>query len=211
MKKVLIISLAVAMIVILLACGGQGDTAPTAQTGAPATQFAPELVDEEQAEELEVSADETYDDSTAQYRADIVMAFDTILDSSAHPIALNMFLARAWEIGSEVLADSGLFGCGLNMALNIVAEDESYVALLEQMKDDISAINELVGLIQNPPAAYANAYNYVMDMYVLYIQLTELVLNPSGTPSSFNETLEAKVTEFNALRIRTRAMLPTAE
>jgi len=57
-----------------------------------------------------------------------------------------------------------------------------------------------------------NVYNSVLDMYVLYIQLANLALeDPTGTFNSFNTRQSSLRTEFEALAIRTRAMLPATE
>ena len=183
MKKFICILFVLVLVFGLVACGGSGENS------------------------VETQSQDTIND--AQYRIDIVAAFELIHDSMRYPIVANMFLLQAWEI-----ADENRFGgpdWSLNLALDLVGDNEDYLAVLEQIKDDIVAVNELMDSIQNPPEAYTILYNSILDLYVLYIRFTEFALNPSGEFDSFNQTINAMIAEVNPLSIRIEAMLPAVE
>ena len=69
-------------------------------------------------------------------------------------------------------------------------------------------ISSLMPALRNPPINYASAYESLLDMYVLFVQLMQLILEPTGTPAIFNDTREILVLELESLTIRLGVLLP---
>jgi hypothetical protein len=82
------------------------------------------------------------------------------------------------------------------------------IETLKKIDDDL--MNHMIKL-QNPPEKYKEAYNTTLDMYEIYIQLSEQAQSPSGSLLTFNSTCNDLSSRFTSIYARVKVLLPKVE
>ena len=77
-----------------------------------------------------------------------------------------------------------------NTALKKLSDDKSFSSIIQKLKENQKTVADTMKLLTNPPEKYEDAYVAVKDYYDAYLELTDLVINPTGSlqtyTSSFN-------------------------
>lgn len=74
-----------------------------------------------------------------------------------------------------------------NTALYNLYMDEDYSARIKRLENNQGFVAETMKLLTNPPEKYEEAYENIKDYYSTYLELTNLVISPTGTLQTFTE------------------------
>lgn len=90
-----------------------------------------------------------------------------------------------------------------NTALKNLFADESTKESVRKIKTDQDKIASYIKDLQNPPEDLENCYEVLDDLYSAYLDLTNLVISPTGSLKSFNENFRESdddaITNYNKL------------
>lgn len=94
-----------------------------------------------------------------------------------------------------------------NDSLQALFEDSDFQKQISDIRDNQSSVNSIMKLLKNPPEEYEEAYDALKDYYDAYLELTNLVVNPTGSlqsfTSNFNDADSAVVKYYEAMKIYT--------
>lgn len=82
---------------------------------------------------------------------------------------------------------NGKFVDDFNDALSNLFADESFVNSLSEIELNQSEVTDLMKKLRNPPKQYEEAYSALKSYYDNYLQMTKLVINPTGSLQTFSE------------------------
>lgn len=92
-----------------------------------------------------------------------------------------------------------------NDALAELFSDETFKEKLSGIEANQTIVNSNMKKLLNPPEEYAEAYSAMKDFYNAYLDLTNLVLNPSGSlntfSSNFNNADSKAVNCYEAMKL----------
>lgn len=92
---------------------------------------------------------------------------------------------------------NGRFVSDFNEAMINLFVDEDFKKRIEDIEKIEKNVSEKMKLLQNPPEAYEDAYDAVLDLYQAYIALTNLVVSPSGNLQQFSENVTNAAADFD--------------
>lgn len=99
----------------------------------------------------------------------------------------------------------GYFVSDFNEALQNLFSDESFTEQINSIEDNQATVQSLMKEMRNPPDEYEEAYDALSEMYDAYINLTNLVTNPSGSlqtfSTNFNDADSETVNCYNAMSL----------
>lgn len=127
-----------------------------------------------------------------------------MLDGGADAEKAGNLIRKVWynaiykEYSSETdsyTRPNGYFVDDFNAALSNLFSDPDFSSLQSNihLKQDI--VTEGIKLLKNPTDEFQNAYNEVMAFYASFLNLTNLVLNPSGSYSTFSKNFSDATSE----------------
>ena len=82
---------------------------------------------------------------------------------------------------------SGWWVDDFNEALENLFSDPVFVMTISDIESNQELVTDLMRDLKNPPEEYDAAYEAVTELYYAYTSLTNLVVNPSGSLTSFSE------------------------
>lgn len=82
---------------------------------------------------------------------------------------------------------NGRFVDDFNLALDNLFADQDFMADIAKINDDRENVKEVMKKLNNPPQKYAEAYSVLQTFYECYMQMTALVINPTGSYNTFSE------------------------
>ncbi len=87
----------------------------------------------------------------------------------------------------SLLKQNGKFVDDFNDALSNLFADESFINSISEIKLNQSKVTDLMKKLRNPPTQYEEAYSVLKNYYDNYLQMTKLVINPTGSLQTFSE------------------------
>ena len=81
---------------------------------------------------------------------------------------------------------TGAFYDDFNDALGNLFSDEDFNNKIEKIKENQSSVAKQMKEMKNPPAEWEDAYQDLRDYYDNYLTFTNLVINPSGSLTTFS-------------------------
>lgn len=82
--------------------------------------------------------------------------------------------------------------------------DDDFKKDIESIKDNQDSTDYIMKDLVNPPEEYKEAYEKLQDFYDSYLELTNLVISPTGSLSSytsnFNEADSATSNAYKAMQ-----------
>lgn len=81
---------------------------------------------------------------------------------------------------------SGWFYDDFNDALMALYDDSSFQEKINGIKSGQETVATMMKDLKNPPDEMADAYEDIQNFYMSYLTLTEMVVNPTGSLSSFS-------------------------
>ena len=83
---------------------------------------------------------------------------------------------------------NGYFVSDFNEALGNLFSDSSFKAKISSIESSQDSVLEIMKDLQNPPEEYQNAYAAIEELYDDYLELTNLVTDPTGSLQSFSNS-----------------------
>ena len=83
--------------------------------------------------------------------------------------------------------ENGVFVSDFNDALGNLFSDEEFKNVISGIQSNQNEVTELMKSLKNPPKEYEGAYSALKAYYDDYLTLTKMVINPTGSLSSFSE------------------------
>lgn len=97
------------------------------------------------------------------------------------------------------------FNSDFNDSLAALMKDNEFSSKLNSIKSNQTLVNSIMKELVNPPNEYKEAYGKLQTLYDAYLELTNLVINPTGSlssyTSSFNNADTATLNAYNAMKI----------
>ncbi len=94
-----------------------------------------------------------------------------------------------------------------NDSLAILFMDTTFIKKIDSIKESQETVNGLMKELMNPPEEYRDAYNTLKDYYDSYLDLTNLVIDPSGNlqsyTSNFNDADSEVLKCYKAMQLYT--------
>lgn len=82
---------------------------------------------------------------------------------------------------------NGKFVDDFNDALSNLFADENFMNSISEIELNQSNVTDLMKKLRNPPTQYEEAYSVLKNYYDNYLQMTKLVINPTGSLQTFSE------------------------
>lgn len=102
----------------------------------------------------------------------------------------------------------GRFVDDFNDALANLVSDRSFGGKTQWLMENQQQAADAMKALKNPPEGYEEAYNAAKECFDAYWELTNLVINPTGSYNTFSEALNdrdaAMISKLNALRLYLR-------
>ena len=106
-----------------------------------------------------------------------------------HDVWYNTIFEEFDSLTDEFTMDSDgyKFYDDFNEALSNLFNDYSFSKKLDSIKENLVSVNSMMKELTNPPKKYQEAYIILKDFYDAYLELTNLVLNPTGSLQTFTD------------------------
>ena len=82
---------------------------------------------------------------------------------------------------------NGKFVDDFNDALSNLFADENFMNSISEIELNQSNVTDLMKKMRNPPTQYEEAYSVLKNYYDNYLQMTKLVISPTGSLQTFSE------------------------
>lgn len=81
----------------------------------------------------------------------------------------------------------GYFVSDFNDALSNLWSDTSFLSDIEEIKNNQESVQKIMKDLKNPPDKYAEVDSDLKEFYDVYLEFTNLAINPSGNLISYTE------------------------
>lgn len=134
-------------------------------------------------------------EASESYYQNLRKATSTMLSSAASAESAGNLIKKVWynAIYEERDSDTdkytrpdGYFVSDFNVALSNLFSDSSFKANINSIKSSQDDVLSIMKDLQNPPDEYKNAYSALQTFYDSYLELTNLVTNPTGSLTTFS-------------------------
>ena len=132
----------------------------------------------------------------SEYYSNMETVSYTMLDGAAKAETAGNLIKSVWynAIYEERDAETdkytmknGKFVDDFNDALSNLFADESFINSISEIKLNQSKVTDLMKKLGNPPTQYEEAYSVLKNYYDNYLQMTKLVISPTGSLQTFSE------------------------
>ena len=101
--------------------------------------------------------------------------------------------------------DGLFFVSDFHTALGNLFSDEDFSSTIDSIKDNQDEVTSMMKKMKNPPEEWKDAYEELQDFYDSYIELTNLVTNPTGSlqtySSNFNDADSAVSNAYSKMKL----------
>ena len=91
-----------------------------------------------------------------------------------------------WETNKYTQNSYGYFNDDFNDSLKALFSDPSFIEKLDSIEENQENVKDLMKDMKNPPEEFEEAYDDLKEYYDNYLTLTNLVINPSGSLTTFS-------------------------
>lgn len=132
-----------------------------------------------------------------RYGENLSSAVNIMLSDAADAESCGNLIKKVWYNAIWKKRDSetdpytrprGYFVDDFNDALSNLFSDLDFRAKITLIKENQTLVQSLMKTLQDPPEEYREAYNALSDFYDAYIELTNLVISPSGSLQTFSSS-----------------------
>lgn len=140
----------------------------------------------------------------ADYANTLQLATSTMLSGAVKAESVGNLIASVWFNAIYNKADietdkytrtAGRFHDDFNESLDLLFTDPAFTRQIGQIEDNQAEVAELMKKLINPPSEYAEAYETIRNYYDAYMKFADLVVDHSGSYSSFSEDFRQADTE----------------
>ncbi len=100
---------------------------------------------------------------------------------------------------------NGKFYDDFNDALSNLFSDASFKTAISSIKTNQESVARTMKSLTNPPEQYADAYDALKDLYEVYLDMTNMAVNPTGSlqtfSSKFNDADSSFMTYYNKVKL----------
>lgn len=152
---------------------------------------------QKQAAEKQISED---------YATNLELASYSMLDGAFDAENAGNLIHSVWYNTIFDISDSetdqytktnGVSNNDFNDSLQALFSDSSFQATISSIKSNQETTKSLIKELTNPPEEYAEAYSTLKDYYDAYLELTNLVINPTGSLQSFTSDFNSADSEVS--------------
>lgn len=118
-----------------------------------------------------------------------------MLDGSADAEGAGNLIKQVWydSIHEEFDLDTckytmenGKFYDDFNDALRALFRDSNFQTQISKLRNNQEEVNSLMKELRDPPEQYEEAYDQIKSYYDVYLEFTDMVIDPSGSLTSFS-------------------------
>ena len=129
------------------------------------------------------------------YYDNLKEATSTMLSSAASAESAGNLIKSVWynaiykESSSSTdkyTRPKGYYVSDFNEALSNLFSDSDFKSKVSSIESSQDKVLSIMKDLQNPPEEYQNAYSAIQELYDDYLELTNLVTNPTGSLQSFS-------------------------
>lgn len=144
---------------------------------------------------INISNSQKAKEASETYYDNLQDATSRMLSSAASAESAGNLIKSVWYNAIYEERDSstdqytrpnGYFVSDFNEALGNLFSDSSFRAKISSIESCQDSVLEIMKELQNPPEEYQNAYAAIEQLYDDYLELTNLVTNPTGSLQSFS-------------------------
>ena len=144
---------------------------------------------------INVSNSQKAKEASETYYDNLQDATSKMLSSAASAESAGNLIKSVWYNAIYEERDSstdqytrpnGYFVSDFNEALGNLFSDSSFKAKISSIESSQDSVLEIMKDLQNPPEEYQNAYAAIEELYDDYLELTNLVTDPTGSLQSFS-------------------------
>ena len=132
----------------------------------------------------------------SEYYSNMETVSYSMLDGAAKAETAGNLIKSVWYNAIYEVRDAetdkytmknGKFVDDFNDALSNLFADENFMNSLSEIELNQSNVTDLMKKLRNPPKQYEEAYSALKSYYDNYLQMTKLVINPTGSLQTFSE------------------------
>ena len=132
----------------------------------------------------------------SEYYSNMETVSFTMLDGAAKAETAGNLIKSVWYNAIYEKRDvetykytmkNGKFVDDFNDALSNLFADENFMNSISEIELNQSNVTDLMKKLRNPPTQYEEAYSVLKNYYENYLQMTKLVINPTGSLQTFSE------------------------
>ena len=105
-----------------------------------------------------------------------------------HKVWYNAIFNEYDEETDKYTIEDGYFVSDFNDALGNLFEDPDYQDKIQSIRENQYAVTQLMKKMYNPPQKLQEAYSVLKEYYSTYFDMTNLVVNPTGSLETFTAT-----------------------
>ena len=169
-----------------------------------------DLTKQKKAEEAAAAQEAARVQAVNDYASNLELVSFTMLTGASIAEEAGTLIHDVWydTIFDEYNADTSKYTSGnsdFNDSLSELFSDEEFQDKIESIESNQATVKNLMQELTNPPAEYEEAYDALKDYYDAYLELTNLVISPSGSLQSytndFNEADSNVVKYYEAMDV----------
>ena len=149
-----------------------------------------------------------------EYGTNLNMAAYSMLSGASDAETCGNLIKQVWYNAIYEKSDSktdkytkpkGYYVSDFNDALQNLFSDSSFSSQIADINDNKDTVNSLMKKLKNPPEEYKDAYESLSKLYDVYISLTNLATDPTGSlqtySQNFNDADNETLNCYNALKM----------
>ena len=166
------------------------------------------VTNQKKEEAAKAAEEEARIQASEDYAGNLQLASFTMLTGASTAEEAGNLIHDVWydTIFDEHNEDTSKYTSGhtdFNDSLKELFSDEEFQTKIQSIESNQDTVKELMQELQNPPEEHEEAYATLKEYYDAYLELTNLVVNPTGSLQSFTESFNDADTEvvkcYNAM------------
>ncbi len=140
-----------------------------------------------------------------EYLDNLQLVTDTMLSGAIDAENCCNLIVQVWnnaiwekedDATDQYTRSDGHFVEDFNDALNNLFADPEFCLQIDNIMENQTIVNSIVGQMKNPPEEYKSAHESLAECYDAYLTFTGLAINPTGSLNTFSEDFNNADTEF---------------
>lgn len=145
-----------------------------------------------------------YNKKSKDYDKELAMVTTKMINSATEAQECSRVILNVWykSIFKEHDSVVDRFTCpygvfvDFSTAISNLLNDEGFNSKIENLKKEQSEIRSAMKKLRNPPAKFKELYKSIKNLYNVYIDLTDLVINPDGSYQTYSKRVQDVGREF---------------
>lgn len=151
------------------------------------------------------------------YVNNLESASDLMLDGAAEAEDLTGLTSRVWsdaiyeesdDTTRKYVRPTGVYVDDFNTALMLLYTDDPTEEQVSEIESGQEKVEQIMRELQNPPEGLEECYSTVGELYDAYVVLTGLAVNPTGSLTTFNSSVNSAVSDFSTAYKKLESQIP---